>query len=140
VSKENVELVRDWYREAHLLPSASEEVDYGALFNRWASEVEIHDATRPDPSDPEGVWRGYEGARRYSEDWIESFESLTMEPEELIDQGDRVVVRVRARAKGRGSGIEVENERFQAFTVRGGKVVRFEVHTSRESALAGGND
>jgi uncharacterized protein len=64
------------------------------------------------------------------------FEEQVAEPEEVIEEGDRVLVVARVRARGRGSGIEVDQAVFHLWTIAGERAVRFEVHTDREHALA----
>jgi ketosteroid isomerase-like protein len=49
-----------------------------------------------------------------------------MEPEQLTAVGDTVVVVVRYRARGLASGIEVEGRESALFTLRDGRVVRYE--------------
>jgi ketosteroid isomerase-like protein len=49
-----------------------------------------------------------------------------MEPEMLTAVGDQVAVSVRYRARGRSSGVEVEGRESAVWTLRDGKVVRYE--------------
>jgi ketosteroid isomerase-like protein len=64
------------------------------------------------------------------------WEKFRIEAEEFIDAGDRVVVVGRLVAKGRGSGVEAESPTAQVFTVREGRVVRWEFgYADRADAL-----
>jgi ketosteroid isomerase-like protein len=128
VSEQNVELVRGGYDHAN-------RGDYDAWLGRWDPEVEVWDPSRPNPDHPDGIYEGHQGAAKYVADWSEVFEQTVMDPEEFIDQGEHVIVRVRSRGRGKGSGIEVENVRYHVITVREGKITRFEVHEDRDSAL-----
>ena len=56
-----------------------------------------------------GTYRG-EAAREWLKAWIDSFESLTFEPVEILDAGDRVLVEFIQRGQPRG-GERVELER-----------------------------
>ena len=49
-----------------------------------------------------------------------------MEPEEFKTFGDLVAVALRYRARGRGSGLQVEGRESALWTIRDGKVVRYE--------------
>jgi ketosteroid isomerase-like protein len=49
-----------------------------------------------------------------------------MELERITPAGDQVAVVVRYRARGRASGVEVEGRESALFTMRDGKVVRYE--------------
>ena len=127
MSRENVEIVRGiydaWARNefpgpAQLLDAHIEYVNaagaiepgtrYGlAAFSRAVGQVFV-----------EGGW-----------------ESWRIEPERFAPCGDRVAVVLRYRARGRGSQIEVEGRMSALWTVRGGKVVRFEWFHGPDEAL-----
>src|ERR671935_2771130 len=53
---------------------------------------------------------GPEEVRRFWEGLDETFEELRLEPQEAVDAGDRVAVRLRYHVRGKGSGIETEGE------------------------------
>jgi uncharacterized protein len=78
--------------------------------------------------------QGREAVRRYLAPDL--FDEQGAEPEEIIEQGDRVLVVARARARGRESGIEVDQTVFHLWTIARDRAVRFEVHVEREHALA----
>jgi ketosteroid isomerase-like protein len=95
----------------------------------------FRDPTRPNLSDPEGLYRGREGARSYWEDWEDVWDGMRVRIEEVIEAGDRLVVRIRAKARGTRSRIELENVRHHVMTMREGKVIRFEHFEDRADAL-----
>jgi uncharacterized protein len=83
-----------------------------------------------------GVHRGLDGFRRFIGQVDEMWETFDLEVEELVDGGDRVVTGVRIAGRGRGSGIEVEMHVFNVWTLRGGKVLRYEGgYRDRKEAL-----
>jgi ketosteroid isomerase-like protein len=73
---------------------------------------------------------------RFWEGLDETFDELQLLPQETVDGGDRVAVRLRHRARGKGSGLELDNELYHQITFfEDGLIVRFEYVTSWEQAL-----
>jgi ketosteroid isomerase-like protein len=56
--------------------------------------------------------------------------------EAFVESGGSVVVPFVVRARGRSSGVRVERRWAHVWTMRGGKVVRFEVFLSADDARA----
>jgi ketosteroid isomerase-like protein len=80
--------------------------------------------------------RGPDQVRRFWEGLDEIMEELRLEPQETVDAGDRVAVRLRYYGRGKGSGIEIETEMYhQVTTFRGGRMVRIEYFPSWDEAL-----
>jgi ketosteroid isomerase-like protein len=77
-------------------------------------------------------FHGHEGFRRAWEAWLEAFEDLRVEPEEVSDLGDRLLIGVRLVGRGTASGVPVEQRGFTLYTFRGGKVVRQEFFVDRD--------
>jgi ketosteroid isomerase-like protein len=116
VSQENVEVVR-------------EVVAARAAGNRERSLGFLHPEIVVDGS--RNVFNpascvGIDGLRRMASERDDVWEEFRIEAEEFIDAGDQVVVVGRLFGKGRGSGVEVESPTAQVFTVREGRVVRWE--------------
>jgi hypothetical protein len=89
------------------------------------------------PGDLVGEFHGYEGFRRTWEAWLEPFDDLRLEPEEVIDLGGvRLFVTMRAVGTGSGSGILAAERGFTLFTFRKGKVLRQELFFDQEQAEA----
>jgi ketosteroid isomerase-like protein len=66
----------------------------------------------------------------------EAMEKLRLEPQESVDAGDRVAVRLRYYGRGKASGAELETEMYhQVTTFRDGRMVRIEYVTSWGDAL-----
>jgi ketosteroid isomerase-like protein len=78
---------------------------------------------------------GHDGALRFLATQMEAFKAMWFEPQEFIDAGDRVVVRVRLGGSARHTGIAVEFERIHVWTYRGGKVARLDIYASKRQAL-----
>jgi ketosteroid isomerase-like protein len=116
VSEENLEIVHSFY-------------------NAWAREdlpgpVELMDPqieyVNPAGAVEPGTRRGLAAFRRAVEKVFESWETWHAEPERLRAVGDHVAVVVRYRARGRGSGVEIEGRESALWTLRDGRVVRYE--------------
>jgi ketosteroid isomerase-like protein len=115
VGSENVDLLREvyvsWGRgEFSLDPRLPDEftITMGADF--------------PDA----GVHSRIAGVAAYMRGFLEPWERLTIEVEELTDVGDRVLARVLQSGTGVSSGIAVELRYFQLWTFEAGRPVAME--------------
>ena len=89
----------------------------------------------PDLVDSE--FRGHDGFRRAWDAWLEAFEDLRVEPEEVSDLGDgRLLVAIRTVGSGTASGVRAEQRGFTLYTFAGGRVARQEFFVERERAEA----
>jgi ketosteroid isomerase-like protein len=81
--------------------------------------------------------KGMEGVQRMLSDLDDVWDRFQADPSmEFIDAGERVVVVGRMRARGKGSGVEVDRSLASIWTVRGGRVVRWELgYDDRRAAL-----
>lgn len=68
-------------------------------------------------------------------DWLAPYERYRIEPEEMIDRGDRVVIMVRQHGTPRGGGHEIEQPSAAVWFFRDDALVRVEFHLAREAAL-----
>jgi ketosteroid isomerase-like protein len=82
-----------------------------------------------------GIYRGPEAARRFFEDLFEPFEEIVVEPEELYERGDQIVVFLLVRLRPTGSSAFVENRIGHLWTMREGRFVRLAIFPRREDAL-----
>jgi ketosteroid isomerase-like protein len=125
MSQENVENLRafleTWSREAWTLEAwqRGEVMDMSFL----DPEVTYEDSNLPDHVGE--AYRGHEGIVRAAERWIEPFEWLLVELEQIVDAGDRLVSIHRARSKARYTGIEFDTPLAYLWTFRDGKVIHF---------------
>jgi len=123
MSQENVEIVRSAF-------VAFERGEIGEMLESMADDLTTH---RVDPDD--AIYHGKEGFLQATADWIEGFEEWTVTPEEFIESGESVVVRVHQTARGETSGVAVENQMWFVFDLRGGKVARVSFHLREAEAL-----
>jgi ketosteroid isomerase-like protein len=105
-----------------------------------AQDADVLIRYAPDPRDrvpPDlvGEFHGHEGFRRAWAAWLESFQDLRIEPEEVTDLGgERLLVATRTVGRGTGSGLEAEQRGFTLYTFRAGKVLRHEFFFDRNQA------
>jgi ketosteroid isomerase-like protein len=80
--------------------------------------------------------KGREEIRRFWEGLDETFDELRLDPQEFVDAGDQVAVRLRYYGRGKESGLELDTEMYhQLTTFRDGLMVRFEYFTSWDQVL-----
>ena len=73
---------------------------------------------------------------RFWEGLDELFDDLRLDPQETVDAGERVAVRLRYYGRGKESGAELETEMYhQVTTFRDGTMVRIEYFTDWAQAL-----
>jgi uncharacterized protein len=81
-----------------------------------------------------GIYRGYDACRGFWSTFLDTFDRVTVAPDEFIDSGDHVVVPNRALARGRG-GIEVAARSAAVVTLRDGRIVAWRLYQERAEAL-----
>ena len=81
------------------------------------------------------TYRGHEGVRRYLGTVADEFDDLRIEPLELIDAGDQVVVSIRISGRGKSSGAPVDVTLISVSSLRDGKVVRTRNYPTKAEAL-----
>jgi ketosteroid isomerase-like protein len=87
------------------------------------------------PPDLEEVFHGRDGYLQLWRYWLDAFEDIRWDPEEVLDFGDKVLVMTKQRGHGSGSGVGVSEPVFQLFTLRRGLVIRQEDFLNRAEAL-----
>ena len=79
---------------------------------------------------------GLEEVKRFWDGLDETFEELRLDPQESVDRGDRVAVKLRFYGRGKGSGVELDTEMYhQVTTFRDGRMVRIEYFADWDQAL-----
>jgi ketosteroid isomerase-like protein len=109
--------------------------DVEAVLALAATDVEVY--APPDSPNP-GRYLGHEGYVKWSEQWLEAWETFTLDVLEVEAVDDRhVVAVVRQHGRGRLSGLDLTMEAVHLYEIdEEGKVVRFQLHDDRERALA----
>jgi uncharacterized protein len=127
MSQENVEIVRKLF-------AAWNTGDRAQVLELVDPEIVI-DATRRvfNPT----TYEGMKGVQQMLSDLDDVWDRFQTEPStEFIDAGERVVVVGRMRGKGKGSGVEVDQSFASIWTIRRGRVIRWELgYEDRRAAL-----
>ena len=94
----------------------------------------MHPQCEARPIEATETLHGHNGVAAAFRDWFDAFEEFTIEAEDFSAHGDRVLVAMRQRARGKGSGLEIEERVYQLFTLRDGKLFRFEEYADEADA------
>jgi ketosteroid isomerase-like protein len=84
----------------------------------------------------EGAFRGHDGVRRFLTDLLETMPDWDPRAEEIVAEGERVLVRARVRASGARSEVPLDQVMWQAAEVRDEKVVWWRFFRTEEDARA----
>ena len=131
MSQANVENLRSFLRSWSFDPSRRRDVDLSLL----DPDVTFEDTALPDIVGER--YSGHQGVIRATKRWIEAYEWMVIEFEEIVDAGDRLVSIHRVRAKARHTGIEFDYPVAYLWTFRNGKVIHFRGYTDPNQALEG---
>jgi ketosteroid isomerase-like protein len=115
--------------------AAANRQDFDSVLVGWDPGSEYHPSADLMPPDLETVFHGREGYLQLWRYWLEAFEDIRWDPEEILDMGDQLLVGTQQRGHGSGSGVAVSRPVFQLFTFRQGLVVRQEDFLDRSRAL-----
>jgi len=99
MSQENLELVRAQYASFQTLGRGGDVRSHFLRF--FASDAEYW------PVEEIDAIRGHDALIRYTERWLDAWESYRDQVDEIIDGGDLVVGAVTVHGRGMGSGVEV---------------------------------
>jgi ketosteroid isomerase-like protein len=135
MSQENVDRLRaflePWGRE----PWTLEAWEQGGLMvmSYLDPNVVYEDENLPDHVGE--AYRGHDGIMRAAKRWLEPYEWLLVELEEIIGEGDRLASIHRLRSKARRTGIEFDTPLAYAWTFREGKIVHFQSFGEPQEAI-----
>jgi ketosteroid isomerase-like protein len=87
-------------------------------------------------ADDVGVIKGHDALRRYYQDWLDTFDDLRADVEEVIFEADeRVAVAVRHSGRGKASGVTTQGRYYVVCTVKDGLIVSGREYETTEKAL-----
>jgi hypothetical protein len=61
-------------------------------------------------------------------EWLGAWEKVRVEAERIVDLGDKVLILSRQSAQGKRSGVPMSVQSSDIFTVRDGRIVRWELY------------
>jgi ketosteroid isomerase-like protein len=116
--------------------AAANRRDFDLVLVGWDSASEYRPSADLLPPDVEPVFHGHDGMRQLWRYWLDAFEDIRWDPEEMLDfGGEQVLVTTQQSGRGSASGASVSEPVFQLFTLRRGLVVRQEDFLDRSTAL-----
>jgi ketosteroid isomerase-like protein len=126
MSQENVEALHQLYEQWATGDFPADFFDAGVEHSRIGAQT----------PDMEGRWVGLDKFQTAFRQYLEALSDLRIEAERIIDLGgDRVLVLSRQTARGKHSGVPIEHETGDLFTLRDGKIVRYDSYWNRAEAL-----
>ena len=126
MSQENEELARQ-------VMEALGRRDAERLIALSAPEIEWHSFFAL--GEAKGVYRGYDGTRRYMSDLDDAWEIGRADLDDTLAVGAITVLVGRIHYRGRGSGVESESPAGWVLRFRHGKLIRFRAFREPEQAL-----
>ncbi len=133
MSQENVELIEGVFagteiEDKRVLLAALPEL----IAQTCDPDIEwVEDPQRADSR----VYHGHEGVQQSFERWFEQWDEYGGEVEQFIDCGDDVLVIAHERGRGRISGARVSARSYWVFTIRAGKLARYQEFYDEQAAL-----
>jgi ketosteroid isomerase-like protein len=124
MSQENVEIVRRVY-------DALNRGAWDAAFRETHPDFEMTTQRGLDA----GTLQRREAVQRFGEDYVAMFDSLVLEPEEFLANGDQVVVLVTRRARPRGGSVDIVVRNGHLWTVRDGAILSMKSFPHPEDAV-----
>jgi hypothetical protein len=80
------------------------------------------------------VYHGHEGFMANFAELEDVFEDLVIEPGDVEEHGERIMVACRITGRGKGSGVAIEARIFHVWTLRDGMASRLEIFSDDEQA------
>jgi uncharacterized protein len=126
MSQENVELVRRGFR-------AFQAGDFTEMLGFLDSKIEVIP-----PKEVPGLARvshGHEGFLDLLGQWFEPWDEYSIELEDLIDAGDRVITVERHVGRRNGTALEIVQRVSAIWTIKGGTAVGMRIFFDKREAL-----
>jgi len=125
MSRQKVELVQRGY-------DAWNKGDKQWVLDHMSEDIEwIAPPEDPDP----GTYRGHHGVEQFWAQWRAAVGQLHVEPKEMLDAGDHVVVTALRSGRGEKSGLDVSDTVIQVFSFEGETCVRVRESYDKAEAL-----
>jgi uncharacterized protein len=127
VSEQDVQLVRQVF-------DAINRRDVQAVLDAYHPDADMSSLTSELVQGK--AYRGHSGIREYFSSFADVWEELRLEPDDIRDLGDRILVTGRWSSIGRGSGAEVESPAAWLFAIKDGKIVFSRAYRGADEALS----
>jgi ketosteroid isomerase-like protein len=124
MSEKNVEVVRRFY-------DALNQGDWDEAFRDTHRDFEVTLQRGPGA----GTHRGREAIQGFIEDYIAAFDSMIVEPEKFLENGDQVLVLLTRRARPKGGSGEMVVRNGHIWTVRESTILSMRSFPDPEKAL-----
>ena len=127
MAQDNAEIVRRFYEawSRDEFPGPAELLDPAVEY------------VNPEGAIEPGIRRGIDAFTAAGRKLLDAWDYWRCDIESLTPVDDQIVAVVRYRTRGRGSGVEIEGRESALWTLRGGKVVRYEwFHDAGDAAAA----
>jgi ketosteroid isomerase-like protein len=104
--------------------------DNESALRLYDADVELHGGL-----DGSVTYRGLRGVREVFRDWLDAWDEWGSEVEEWIDAADNVIAMIHVHGRGKQSGVPVERHQAHVWTLREGKLWRFQIFETNAEAL-----
>jgi uncharacterized protein len=125
MSEENVEIVRQAF-------AAFSREGPEALASFWDPEIEV--GVPPELAQA-GTYRGRDAVLEWISEWSDAWDRIEYTAEEILENGDSVVVTVFYDGVGRGSGLRIDGRFWYLFRLRDGKIFYLRLFGDEAEAL-----
>jgi ketosteroid isomerase-like protein len=93
------------------------------VVTQFPEQADVHD------------FHGHDGLQQVMAEWIDTWDDWSIEILDAREHGDLVLAGARQQGRGKASGAPIEAEVTFVFTVREGKIARWQMFRSEEQAL-----
>jgi len=129
-------LRRAWIRRSVRLGfEAVNREDFEAAFVLYHPDAEVIEPPEVVALGLDPVARGREGRIQVQRRWRAQWGALRVEPEEVTDLGDRLLVVSRMKGSGASSGAGFDQDLANLVELSGGRVIREKLFLNRADAL-----
>lgn len=88
------------------------------------------------PDQPDArPYHGHDGMLQAMAGWLETWDDYSIEALGARDFGDKVIASLHQRGRGKASGVQLEGDVWFVYTLRNGKVARWQMFPSECEAV-----
>ena len=131
MSPQNVAALLRLYELMNTRFADLKEGELDPMLEFFDPEVVIEAVDAPDPAS----YAGHDGVRRWFGDALGVWDSIHVEPEEILEAGDWTVVQLRTALRGEASGVELEILVTAVHRFRDGRIFRDRIYLEHAQAL-----